>query len=324
MAQGTARVPSRDRGSADRAPGGDERSAGGWRATWDSAVTSYYLIVGSSSILLLFGLVMVLSSSAVTSLVIDGSAFAAFLPQLRFAAIGAVGLVVAARLPVAFYKRGAWWFLLAAIALQSLIFVPSLALSEGGNTNWIHLGPVTLQPSELVKVALAVWLGAVLGRKQRLLGSLSHVLVPGVLGAVAAMGLVMAGNDLGTTMVIFMMVAGAYWVAGVDWRLFAGGSRSPSSVSSPSSWPATPTGPTGSSRRTARARTSRATATRPCTGRGGWRPVGSWASVSVRAGRSGAISPRPTTTTSSRSWARSSASSARCSCWCSTQCWGSA
>ncbi|ROS77212.1 FtsW/RodA/SpoVE family cell cycle protein [Cellulomonas sp. PhB143] len=197
-------------------------TAHGWRATWDGAVTSYYLVIGSSSILLLLGLVMVLSSSSVTSIVHDGSAYAEFLPQLIYAGIGLVGLLLASRLPVGFYRRWAWGFLLLAFVLQAAIHTP-LGLAAGGNTGWIGYGPVTIQPSEILKLALAVWLGSVLGRKHRLLGQWRHALVPSLPGALVAVGLVMSGNDLGTSMVLMLVVAGAYWVAGVDWRLLASG-----------------------------------------------------------------------------------------------------
>src|SRR5699024_3080043 len=89
---------------------------------------------------------------------------------------------------------------------------------------WIWLPGIgqTVQPSEFLKVALALWLGLVLARKGGLLKDWKHVLLPGALGSAAAVGLVMAGHDLGTVLVIVALVAGAYVVAGLPMRWFVG------------------------------------------------------------------------------------------------------
>ncbi|MGN7703104.1 putative lipid II flippase FtsW [Cellulosimicrobium sp. 22601] len=183
-------------------------------------MTSYYLLVGATALLTIIGLVMVFSSSAVTEIAAGKSPFNAFAKQAQFVLIGLPVLLVATRIPVAWYRRLAWPALVAAVALQLLIFTP-LAKNVNGNTNWIDLGAFDVQPSEVAKLALALWLGAVLGRKQRLLGQWRHVLVPAVPVAVVVIGLVLAGHDLGTALVLMALVAGAFFVSGADGRLLA-------------------------------------------------------------------------------------------------------
>ncbi|MGH3588803.1 MAG: putative lipid II flippase FtsW, partial [Pseudonocardia sp.] len=173
---------------------------------------SYYLMVGATGLLLVIGLVMVLSSSAVTSIAEGDSPYAAFLVQARYALIGLPFMLLAARLPVRWYKRLAWPAMLVGLGL--LVAVPFLGKEVNGNRNWLSFGPLQFQPSELAKLALAVWLGAVLGRKQHLLGSWPQAVVPGVLGLGAVLGLVMAGHDLGTALILAMLGLGAYWVSG--------------------------------------------------------------------------------------------------------------
>lgn len=191
-----------------------------WLGQWDSAVTSYYLLIGATTLLAIIGLVMVLSSSAVTEIAAGRSPYEAFWTQARFALMGLPVLLVATRLPTSFYRRVAWPLLILSLVLQSLIFSP-LGHENGGNLNWLDFGSFFVQPSEPAKLALAVWLGLVLGRKQRLLGSWKHAIVPAVPGAVLVMGLVIAGHDLGTMLVILLLVAGAFFVAGVDGKLLA-------------------------------------------------------------------------------------------------------
>ncbi|MFB8229313.1 putative lipid II flippase FtsW [Cellulosimicrobium sp. NPDC055967] len=183
-------------------------------------MTSYYLLVGATALLTIIGLVMVFSSSAVTEIAAGKSPFNAFAKQAQFVLIGLPVLLIATRIPVAWYRRLAWPALVAAVALQLLIFTP-LAKNVNGNTNWIDLGAFDVQPSEVAKLALALWLGAVLGRKQRLLGQWRHVLVPAVPVAVVVIGLVLAGHDLGTALVLMALVAGAFFVSGADGRLLA-------------------------------------------------------------------------------------------------------
>lgn len=188
--------------------------------TWNSAVTSYYVLLGTTLLLVAIGLVMVLSSSSVESLADGDSPYAVFLGQARFALIGLPILLIASRLPVRVVRLAAWPALLAAIVFQLLVFTP-LGRGEGGNRNWVALPGFMAQPSEVLKVALAIWIGAVLARKLPLLREWKHALVPVVPVAGGAIGVVLMGHDLGTAMVMVLLVAGAMFVAGVPLRIFA-------------------------------------------------------------------------------------------------------
>ncbi len=191
---------------------------------FDSPVTSYYLILGATTALLLIGLVMVLSASMVTSFKDDGSSYAVFLNQARFAGIGLVGAVIAARLSLGWWKRLAIPSLAVAVILQALIFVPGLGLSKGGNRNWLKLtSTLSLQPSELTKIGLVLVGALVLANKRPLLGRVSHAVVPYLMPVAAAtIGLVLVGHDLGTALVLIAIVGAVMYAAGVPGRLFAG------------------------------------------------------------------------------------------------------
>ncbi|MFC8191836.1 putative lipid II flippase FtsW [Cellulomonas sp. NPDC057328] len=187
---------------------------------WNSAVTSYYVLVGASALLVVVGLVMVLSSSSVESLAEGHSPYAVFLDQAKYALIGLPALLVLSRMPVRALRAAAWPVLGAAVVFQMLVFTP-LGCGAGGNRNWVCLPGFSAQPSETVKLALAVWLGAVLTRKLALLHEWKHALVPAVPVAGLAIGAVLLGHDLGTALVLVLLVAGAMFVAGVPLRIFA-------------------------------------------------------------------------------------------------------
>ncbi|WP_319633116.1 putative lipid II flippase FtsW [Georgenia satyanarayanai] len=190
-------------------------------ATRGPAVLSYYLVGGATLLLLAIGVVMVLSASSITSIRETGSPYGFFLDQAVFALVGIPLMVVASRVPVAWYRRLAWPALGLGLLLQALILTP-LARGEKGNTNWIYIPGAgqTIQPSEFLKLALAVWLGLVLARKAHLLHRWQHILVPGLAVAVLALGLVLVGRDLGTAMVVALVVAGAMFVAGIPLKWF--------------------------------------------------------------------------------------------------------
>ena len=192
-----------------------------WSARLDSPVASYYLLLSLVAALVVFGLIMVLSASTVVSLDESGSAYSIFTTQAIFASVGAVALFVCSRLPVRAWKRLAVPVLVVGVCLQMLVFT-GLGGSFQGNRNWIHLGPVNIQPSEAIKVGLALAGGAVLARKRRYVTSFGHVLVPYLVPlAAVAIGSVVLGHDLGTVLVLGAVVAGVLFAAGVPLRWFA-------------------------------------------------------------------------------------------------------
>lgn len=192
---------------------------------FDSPVATYYLLLGATLLLLVIGLVMVLSASAVTSLKSSGSSFTVFRSQMLFALIGLPLMAGAARLPVAAWRRIGWLALAVTIIAQLFVFSP-LGVSVNGNRNWIGIGSMRLQPSEALKLALVLWGAAVLARKRPLLGDWRHATVPLLfpVGGLALL-LVLGGHDLGTSLVLLVILGALLFAAGAPLRLFlvAGG-----------------------------------------------------------------------------------------------------
>jgi len=182
---------------------------------------NYFVILGTTLFLVAFGLIMVLSSSAVESYKASGDFFNGFVRQVLFAAIGLPLMLIAARMPSGFWRRWAGLFMTAAIALQFLVVATPLGSEHGGNRNWIDLGAFTAQPSELVKLALVIWLGWTLSKKQQVLGNWRDLIIPIAPVAGGAILMVMIGNDLGTVIILTAIVFGALFFAGVKLRHLA-------------------------------------------------------------------------------------------------------
>jgi len=192
------------------------------RHALDRPLTAYYLLVGASALLLVIGLIMVLSASSVYSYRQTGgeSSYSIVQRQLMWVLIAIPCAFIASRLPIGFVRRLAWPALLISIVLLALVRVPGLGREVNGNTNWLGLGPFTLQPAELAKLAIVLWAAHVYARKDKRLHSLHELLMPVVLGIGVVIVLVMLGRDLGTALVIFGILLAMLWVVGAPLRLF--------------------------------------------------------------------------------------------------------
>jgi cell division protein FtsW len=192
---------------------------------WDRPLTAYYLILGGSLLITVLGLVMVYSASQITALQMSlpGSFF--FRKQFLAAAIGAVLLLIASRMPVRLHRALAYPILAGAVFFMALVQVPGIGKAVNGNQNWISLGgSFQIQPSEFGKLALVLWGADLLARKQdkRLLAQWKHMLVPLVPVAFMLLGLIMLGGDMGTAIILTAILFGLLWLAGAPTRLFAG------------------------------------------------------------------------------------------------------
>jgi cell division protein FtsW len=192
--------------------------AGALKEFLDRPLASYYLLLGSSAILLGLGLVMVLSASSVYSYRLYDNSYHVFLKQLTWVVIAAPFALVASRVPHTLLRRVAWPALIVAMVLVALTLTP-LGVTVRNNTNWVALGPIQIQPSEIAKLALVLWCADVYARKERFLGDWKHALIPVVPVATVLTGIVILGGDLGTALVLMAIILGMLWVVAAPVQL---------------------------------------------------------------------------------------------------------
>jgi cell division protein FtsW len=193
-----------------------------WRALLDRPLTPYYLIVGITILLLALGLVMVLSTASVTDLSFGLSPYSDFEKQLAGVCIGLPLMWVAARSSPRLFRAAAYPLLAVAIIGLCLVLIHGVGVTKNEATRWIALGPLQFQPSELAKLALAVWGADLLARKEKMgmLADWRHMLVPLLPGTGLLALLVMAGDDVGTTFVLLIVFLALLWFAGAPGRVF--------------------------------------------------------------------------------------------------------
>ena len=161
---------------------------------------------------------MVLSASSVYAYTQTGDSYTVVRRQLMWVMIGIPCAVIASRVSVRWVRGLAYPAFSVSLAL--LLMTVFLGRSVNGNTNWLVIGPIQIQPSEIAKLSLIIWAGHIYANKERRLGSLHQMLVPVVPGMLLATGLVVVGNDLGTALVFGAILIAMLWVVGAPNRLF--------------------------------------------------------------------------------------------------------
>ncbi|MGN6302688.1 MAG: putative lipid II flippase FtsW [Angustibacter sp.] len=210
---------------ARKASRADDQRLSGWLGRLDSPVTSYYVLLSVSVVLVVIGLIMVLSASSVKSLVEshNGTPYLYFRKQLLFAALGGIAMLVASRIPVRGWKAMSLPILAASLMAQLLVFTP-LGVTVNGNRNWLGFGSFTIQPSEFAKIGLVLVGAALLSARRRSLDRIKNVIVPYLVPcALLTLGLVLGGGDLGTAIVMGGIIGAVLFTAGVPRKLFAWG-----------------------------------------------------------------------------------------------------
>ncbi len=213
--------------SARRASHDRQDEADGWFAAWrrllDRPLTSYQLVLGVSAMLLALGLVMVLSASSVLSYSAYGSSYFIFGKQAIWVLIALPVAYIASRLPLNVVRVFAYPMLIGSIVLIGLTYVPGLGVEVNGNRNWLSFGgPLQIQPSEVAKLAIIVWVADLFARKEKLLGDWKHLLIPMLPVTLLVTMMVVGQRDLGTALVMFALILGMLWVANAPFKLFGG------------------------------------------------------------------------------------------------------
>ena len=177
----------------------------------------FYRLAGLTGFLVVFGLVMVLSSSSIDSLVANRDAYYIFSRQFLYAIIGVSLMLIIASMPLNFIRNRVGLVLMIGFGLQ--FAVPFIGISVNGNTNWLSIAGFTLQPSEFLKLALIMYMGWFISNRELEMDNPQRVLYPLLAVGGAAIFLVMLGRDLGTAVIFAFIIFGTLLMAGVPGKI---------------------------------------------------------------------------------------------------------
>lgn len=167
------------------------------------------------------GLIMLLSASAPAANKKFGNSYHFFVRQLIYAVVGFVAMLVVSRIDYREYKKYAGKFMLVCTILLALVFVPKIGVSHNGSRRWLNLIVFELQPSELMKLAIALFFAAHVDAARRDLKTIRGLSF--YLGWIAVVGLLMMlETHLSGTIVICGIACVILIVGGMNLKFLVG------------------------------------------------------------------------------------------------------
>ena len=166
------------------------------------------------------GFIMVASSSIYVADEMTGDPFYFASRQLIFISAGLLAMSIFLLLPSDFLFKADWVFMLISILLLIALFIPDIGTSVNGSIRWIRLGPINIQPSEVCKFSLILYISGYSVRRISEINTLRSFLKPLFLLFIISL-LIMGQPDLGSTAIICLLVVAILFYAGISFFQFS-------------------------------------------------------------------------------------------------------
>ena len=173
--------------------------------------------------LLALGLVMVYSASVALP---DNPKFARYTPtyflsrHMMFLGLSVAAALVAVQVPVAIWEKLSPWIFVVALLLLVVVLVPFIGKGVNGARRWIPLGIMSFQPSELTKLAIAMYAAGYMVRRMDVKENFVRAVVPMAISIAVVGLLLLAEPDMGAFLVIATIAMGILFLGGVNGRMF--------------------------------------------------------------------------------------------------------
>ncbi len=168
--------------------------------------------------LAVFGCVMVYSASKYSATVQYNNPYFYLKKQIIGVVIGFIGLVVCSLVNHKIYKKFYWIFYIIGLVFLCLVFVPGLKRTSYGATRWIGIGSITMQPSEIAKFCLVLFLAGYLSDGDKL-ASFKHIAITLMLGGLYCL-LIMLEPNMSITMCVAFTLIFMLFIGGLRLKVF--------------------------------------------------------------------------------------------------------
>ncbi len=175
-----------------------------------------YFILIPTLLLFGFGLVAIYSASSFLAAHELGDSYFYLKRQALFGLLGISLLIMAKNIPVSLYRKLVYPLIIISFASLVALFVPGLGRKVGGACRWLRFAGFTLQPSELAKLSLAVYVAYSMSKKGTAMSHFSKGLLPHLFIVGAFMVLILLQPDLGTTVIIGCWLMILLFVGGLN------------------------------------------------------------------------------------------------------------
>ncbi|GEN86624.1 putative lipid II flippase FtsW [Oceanobacillus sp. FSL W8-0428] len=163
-----------------------------------------------------FGVVMVYSASMVVAVVDGFNSNYYLIRQSIFFIVALIGFAIISFLPYQTYQRLMKLIIIACIVL--LVAVLFFGDTVNNARSWFRFGPFSLQPAEVAKLGLIIYLAAIYSKKQAYLDQFSKGVLPPLIITALVLGLIVGQPDIGTASIIFLMACSVIFASGIKWR----------------------------------------------------------------------------------------------------------
>jgi len=133
---------------------------------WQQELTARRLLMLAAGILACIGVIMVASASMGIATADFNNPFYFFTRHLVYVLIGVTAATVAANIPMHFWQRWSWHILFVAFVLLVMVLIPHVGRRINGSARWLGFGGLTIQPSEIAKFAIVLYMSNYLVRRQ--------------------------------------------------------------------------------------------------------------------------------------------------------------
>lgn len=173
-----------------------------------------YALIFLTLALVMVGLLMVYSASAVLAAENFGDSYHFIKRQLVFVLAGVVAMMVGMKIRYQHYSKVVYGILILAMMGVVLTYIPGLRREVGGASRWIQAGPIAIQPSEFVKIAMVLFFAYMMDKKMPRIKEFGVGFLPVVLIASVVMTMILGQRDFGSAMVIGAVMVIMLFVAG--------------------------------------------------------------------------------------------------------------
>lgn len=175
-----------------------------------------YVLLIPTLLLLGFGLVAIFSASSFLADHKLGDSYYYLKKQAIFCMLGLVLMICAKNIPSTVYRKLVYPFLIVALSLLLLLFIPGIGIKVGGASRWVRIAAFTFQPSELAKLSLAFYMAYSMAKKGQKMSVFSMGFLPHLMVAGCFMVLILLQPDLGTCVIIGVWLLILLFVGGAS------------------------------------------------------------------------------------------------------------
>ncbi len=180
-----------------------------------------FIIIFAVTLLTSIGIVMVFSASQYSAGIRFNDDFHFLKSQLQWSVIGMVIMAIASKIHYKKIQRYANLILIVCVILLSVIFIPGIGVEYNGATRWIGIGSHTIQPSEIAKIGIIIFMANSLAQKKEDIRTLTRGIIPYILLTGIISGLIVLEPDLSTSVLIAAVIFAMLFVAGANLKYIA-------------------------------------------------------------------------------------------------------